>query len=545
MSSQIAWQKQIQLIAGQLSANPTNPELHAQYAQLLAQGKHVKEAVRHYEQSLNIKPSAGEVWQAYAECAALAGLKFKALHAYSIICQNLPGNMRFIQAFFELAMNLGETSQAIELLKRNLASSPNNHELRMLLVEALHNSGKSQESVEILRAGIELNPKNERFWLALALAYEDLGEKNQAYDAFNQTLTLKPNWPYALGSALNFAKSQSDSQWVEAAQRLIKRSSLQTADTANLAFGLAKYAQGIKEDQQAFDYAKKANLARRKEAGALDRHALERRVNRTITEFSKARIASLKALGNPDQRPTLIVGLPRSGTSLLEQLLASSQQVVGCGELPDLPQLTKWITEFSGAELSWPEASRKISAPLLKDAAKRYLVTLEGFSSTDTLICTDKTPANFFHLGLFISLFPNGRVIWAKRDLRDVATSIYFENFNHTQRYSTDLADIAHYAKAMTQLMKHWQETQEIPILPLEYESLIENFDQESKRIFDFLGLEWNSEIRDFHNTERSVTTPSRWQVRQPLYNTAVQRWKKHETSLAPLLNEMDKLGLK
>lgn len=538
------WQKQGQALVQQLSGQPNNPSLQMQYADWLVEGNQFKPAIPHYEASLKLMSTSGLVWQKYAECCLKAGYQHKALNALGVICQNMPQNLEYFKQYCQTAMSAGENSQAINALSQKISATPADSDLRMLLIEALHNNGQTEDSIKVIQEGLSLDTNNEKLWLALALAYEDLGDKIQALEAFTKAIQLSPEWPFAIGSALSFAKEKSEIEWVDQAEKLSKKK-LSIDDQANLAFGLAKYRHARKEYKEAFGHAMSANNARHKEAGNLNKNALDERASSIIKEFNSKRIEAFKLSGSQDNRPTLIVGMPRSGTSLIEQILATDSSVVGCGELPDLPHITKWLSEFSPSESSWPESSRSLTPRLIQAAAHRYLQKLDQFSASTTLKCIDKTPANFFHLGLFSSLFPKGKVIWARRNVIDVAVSIYFENFNHSQKYSTNLKDIAYYAFTQNRLMEHWLSTQQIEILEVTYESLIQDFDTQSKKIFDFLGLQWTDSIRDFHKTERAVTTPSRWQVRQPLYANAINKWKAYEEFLSPLLQEVEKLELR
>ena len=533
--------RQLQALYQRLQQAPDNPQLHADIAQRLIRLQDYAAAVPHFERILS--PSTPpDQWLHFASTCEEAGLRYKALQALHRAMVMTRGRRDISERFARMAMTCGDNRGAAQALMPLLQQSPDDESLVLLLTEAYHNGGETQASVKLLNQALQRLPDSQQLWLALALAYEDLGDKAAATNAFQRAIDLQPDWAFAVASAVSFARKESPHAWITSARKLAQKKNLNAEDRANLHFALARTEQSLGQHDDAFVQVRHANRARRKQAGPLNREAQARRADRLIEEFSPERIRALKTMGNTDQRPTLVVGLPRSGTSLIEQVLASHPNVEGCGELPDLPNLTRWMGEMLGS--GWPQSSRQLNPQMMKQAAGLYLSTLDRFSQADTLRCIDKTPANFFHVGIFQSLFPQGRVIWMRRDLRDVALSIYFENFSHSQKYATDLADIAHYALAQQRMMQHWTDTGEINLLEVHYEDLVADFEPQARRVTEFMGLDWNDAALTFHKTERAVTTPSRWQVRQPIYSGSVARWKPYEKQLQPLFTEMDKLGL-
>ena len=533
--------RQLQALYQRLQQMPDNPQLHADIAQRLIRLQEYAAAVPHFERILS--PSTPpDQWLHFASTCEEAGLRYKALQALHRAMVLTRGRRDISERYARMAMTCGDNRGAVQALMPLLQQSPDDESLVLLLTEAYHNGGETQASVQLLNQALQRLSHSEQLWLALALAYEDLGDKAAATRTFQRAIDLHPDWPFAVASAVSFARKESPDAWITSARKLAQKKNLNAEDRANLHFALARTEQSLGQHDDAFVQVRQANRARRKQAGPLNREAQARRADRLIEAFSPERIRALKTMGNADERPTLVVGLPRSGTSLIEQILASHPNVEGCGELPDLPNLTRWMGEMLGS--GWPQSSRQLNPQMMKQAAGLYLSTLDRFSQAETLRCIDKTPANFFHIGIFQALFPQGRVIWMRRDLRDVALSIYFENFSHSQKYATDLADIAHYALAQQRMMQHWADTGEINLLEVHYEEVVADFEPQARRVTEFMGLDWSDAALTFHETERAVTTPSRWQVRQPIYSGSVARWKPYEKQLQPLFAEMEKLGL-
>ena len=158
----------------------------------------------------------------------------------------------------------------------------------------------------------------------------------------------------------------------------------------------------------------------------------------------------------------------------------------------------------------------------------------------DARCLVDKAPLNFFHLGLVARMFPRARVVWCRRDPRDIAVSVYAENFALDERLATDLGDIGHYINLQTRLMRHWQAESPLPVMELVYEELAADPEPSARRLVEFAGLDWDPGCLEFHRSERGVQTPSRWQVRQPIYTRSIGRWHSHADALAPLLATLE-----
>src|SRR5690606_26154961 len=189
--------------------------------------------------------------------------------------------------------------------------------------------------------------------------------------------------------------------------------------------------------------------------------------------------------GSGDERPVFVVGMPRSGTTLTEQIIATHSRAHGCGELPDLPLLLKTL----GAR--WPDSAADLDAAFLEREAARYLQAASRHAAEGVLRLVDKTPLNYFNLGLVAMLFPRARIVWCRRDPRDIAISIYSENFALDAQFATSLDAIAHSIALQTRLMRHWQSVLPLPIRELQYEALVEFPETEARGLVDFLGLDW------------------------------------------------------
>jgi hypothetical protein len=297
--------------------------------------------------------------------------------------------------------------------------------------------------------------------------------------------------------------------------------------------------------EEAFLAYERANRMYRDSRAAVgerfDAADLHREIDETIATFDPQYFASVVDWGSPSELPVFIVGMPRSGTSLVEQIAASHSRVFGAGELREIGNLAQRLAPIiaairCGSEEDAAEAGadHRITIRRLSDAHLEHLKALNG--RAERII--DKMPDNVFKLGAIATLYPGARVIFCRRDPLDTCLSCYFQKFTAGQlAFSYDLADCAKRYLETERLTAHWRKVLPLKWLDVEYEALVSDLGDHSRRIITFLGFDWEPACLDFHRTARTVTTASAWQVRQPLYGRAVGRWRRYQAHLAPLLD--------
>jgi tetratricopeptide (TPR) repeat protein len=276
--------------------------------------------------------------------------------------------------------------------------------------------------------------------------------------------------------------------------------------------------------------------ARRKMVSDLDRHLDE--MDRIQRFFTSERFALFSGAQHSDPAPVFIVGMPRSGTTLAEQILASHPDAYGAGETTRLWELVR-LTEQETGQV-YPHSLEVMGAERLHRAAAGYLADLHALAPDALRIC-DKLPHNFLHLGLIQILFPRARVIYCRRNALDNCLSIFMHRFNINHRYAQSLPDLGTYYRHHEQLMDYWLRTLDLRIHTLDYEQLIDDQEGESRRLLAAAGLEWDDACLMFHENRRSVVTPSYDQVRQPLYRSSLQRWQHYEAHLQPLRDALQR----
>ncbi len=283
------------------------------------------------------------------------------------------------------------------------------------------------------------------------------------------------------------------------------------------------------------------SIAKSSRGLAFDHEAHARFVDRIIAAFTPDVVAARRGWGDRDPRPVFIVGLPRSGTTLTEQVLASHPAVHGAGELHEIVQVFRSLPEIVGrAELDPFDALERLTPESARTAARSVLERLESLAPPTAARIVNKQPDNFSHLGLIALLWPSARVIVCHRDPRDVAVSCWQMGLPTTP-WSNDWEQIARRFVDHQRLEQHWERTRPLDWLDVAYEDLVADLEGQARRMIEFLDLEWDPACLAFHANRRAVRTPSLVQVRQPVHSRSVGRWRNYEPVLPPLLSAFER----
>ncbi len=516
------------------------------------------EAIPYYERLLRLRP-ADETLDEYA--ALLAGLGRYAASAgcYRDLLERRPGDARLHCNLGHVLHCLGDFRNAIEHCRRAIELGPQLPESHLHLGNSLLALNALFEAEAAYVAGLEVAPDHAALHTAHAMAERALGRLadaeastrwalalrpdaadtlalkgslaidhgrfDEAEDLLRKALTIDPELPEALVSLATLRKmSPADVAWRDAAERVLARG-LSVAHAVNLHHSLGKYYDDINDHDAAFQHHRRGNELARGSRPGYDRAAMTQRVTRTVAAFDRDALAALRSGGLDSARPVFVVGMPRSGTSLTEQILASHPAVHGGGEL------LYWI--FAADAES--EASAEKRAATITGLGHAYLEGL-ATQAPDASCVIDKLPVNFRNIGLIHAALPGARFIHVERNSLDTCLSIYFQGFSAAHPYATDFGDLAHYYREYRRLMAHWRAV--VPpqtLLEVKYENLVDDPEGWSRRMLAHIGLPWDPRCLEFHRTQRPVLTASNWQVRQPISKGSVGRWRRYERFLGPL----------
>lgn len=508
---------------------PASALLHCELGRLLGSCKRFEQALESFSAATRLDPGYLDAWFLLGVTLQKCGRPGEAAEALRTALALAPERFEIVAALARQESELERHESALALLRRAVGLDPANADCRLLLGETLIRLGRSEEALQLYEESVRHLASSADLWMALAQSNEELGRPDAAEAAYLRALALRPDWSFPVAGLLGLRLGKSDPAWIAAAHRLLDEPSLDDAGIARIGYPLGRVHDARGERELAFSSWTAANRARIRDVGAFDPIALDRQVASVLEIWRPSQLQRL-ASGSSDERPVFIVGMPRSGTTLVEQIIASHPEAAGCGELPDLGAIGNRILHGPAAD----------AASGLAAEAERYLASAVQHGGTTARRLVDKAPLNFFFVGLMQWLFPHARVIWCRRDARDIGLSVYGENFAPEATFSTDLRAIAQYTNAQHRLMRYWQAHAALPILEVRYEALVTDVEAQSRRIVDFLGLAWDEACLDFHTTQRSVQTPSRWQVRRPANTASIERWRRYEAQLQPLLEALD-----
>jgi len=461
-----------------------------------------------------------------------AGRLAEAEALYRAIPEAAPEHGHALHLLGLIATARGDGTEALRCLRRAAALLPRFAPVHANLGDMLRSNGRRAEAVESYRRAVSLDPAVAGSWCSLGETLAMLGRTDEAISCLQTAIRLDPELIAAHSALANAGQPEGMAQLAA----VLARPDLSAPDRIAAGFALATLLDRAGEWDAAFAWLEQANgLVResmRAAGQSFDAAALRAYVDRRIAACTPEFFARPPAAGrgNASELPVFIVGMPRSGTTLVEQILASHSRVHSVGEGNDFGAIDAELTRTAG-----PGGYGDWDAAVCRRLADAHIAIL-GRDAGPAERVVDKTPDNLFHLGIIAVLFPRARVIVCRRDPRDICLSCYFQAFAEPMPYAYDLAACARRVLEVDRLTAHWRQVLPLPMHLVQYEALIADQEAESRRLIDFLGLAWEPACLDFHRGERTVLSASRWQVRQPIYTRSVQRWRHYQRHLGALL---------
>lgn len=472
-------------------------------------------------------------------------------------------------------LGLEQYDKALFYFEKTVQAKPDHAEAYYGLAKVYLHKKDFIESERNARKALAINADQSVFYGHLATICNERGDPHQALLYLNQALAINPTLtslhvskgatlmemgeiPQAEAQFLNLTQQSQVEAHIFAHYNLVQirkiksdnislKELLSIADHAQevpshkleyVYFALGKCFDDLGEWSKSFEYFTQGCQLKRKRI-FYDSAEQVQFTHRLIQCFSKERIEYLQKFANPSALPIFIVGMPRSGSTLVEQILSNHSQVYGGGEVTYLHDLIKMPVENNNTIFSYPENILKLSPIAYEGLTNKYLLSLQSISPKAPRI-TDKMLYNFIAIGLIHALFPNAKIIHVKRNPIDICLSCYMKLFTQGHFYSYDLTELGQYYNCYERIMHHWRQT--LPPnawIDVEYENMINNLESETQRLFAFCNLNWEPASLDFYQSSRQVRTASLIQVRQPIYTSSVERWRRFERDLAPLINTL------
>jgi tetratricopeptide (TPR) repeat protein len=512
---------------------PDDPRCWSDFGRVCALADELADAVRCFRESVEIDARHADGWHNLGIALGKTGDREDAFAALKRALFIDPTRAETYLQLGNLLIRAGQFEDAIECFERAARHDAGLASARSRLAQSLSMRGKVRRAESLFRQSLALDPDHVQGWFGLGRALEDIGEAEGALDCYLNVLRRRPDHAPAIGQYLALARGAAGAEVLDAARAVLASEKTPDEARAAVGYGLLKHHDRRKEYEFAAAAGIAANAARRRSAGSLDRGTLTAQMDAIIATCTREFFHARRRWGLGTDQPVFVVGLPRSGTTLTEQILAAHPSLHGAGELPDLAHLAARCTE--GDECPW-RAAQHMDETQSRVRGGEYLLALRDGAPRGCLRIIDKSPLNFLHLAFIAVLFPSARVIHCRRGARDNALSIWMESFNAAQQYATDFEDLAFFIRESRRLMAHWHEHLPLRILDVRYEDTVADVEGQARRMLEFLGAPWDESCLRFHSSARAVQTPSRWQVRQPVYATSVERWRHY----APWLPQLD-----
>ena len=507
--------------------DPDSVALQMEYGQLLASNGHALDAIDAFRRVTVLQPGLPDAWYFLGmglytiHRDAEARAAFQRAHALA------PEQPQIVRALAETEYALEHHAEALTLYERLAASGSGiDPGLYLRLSQCRRKTGAPALALGTVNEGLQRFADDALLWLELGWVQEDLGDAVQAQVAYARAHALRPGWGDPLAASIALLRAEAPEALVNEADAMRASATVSEHEQAYLHYVLGKRDDARGAHVDAAGHWTSANALRRRVDGSLDRPEFSAKIDAAIEAFTPDLLRVRHAEAMRDERPVFVMGMPRSGTTLVEQILAAHAQVFGCGELIGIVSIAQTASVDTG--LLWPQDAARFDAAWLRRRATDYLQAAEKPATREALRLIDKQPYNFLHVGLIAMLFADARIVWCRRDPRDIALSIYSESFSPLATYATDIDDIRFFIEQQERLMRHWQSVSPLPMMEVQYETMVTDTEAQIRRLIDFAGLPWDERCLDFQNSGRSVQTLSRWQVRQPVHSRSVGRWRNY-----------------
>jgi tetratricopeptide (TPR) repeat protein len=426
-------------------------------------------------------------------------------------------------------------SQCQQLLDRH----PENLAYKALLANAAAGIGDHHNAIELYGEVLERSPRQHQLQVMLGHAHKTIGETDEAIAAYRAAYALKPDYGDAYWSLANLKNYRFTEDELSSMRRHEAEQAVDPEDRIHLCFALGKALEDRESWEASFRYYERGNELKHEQVRHRSTH-LNIRTRAQIEVCTRSLFEDRRGAGCPDPDPIFIVGMPRAGSTLLEQILASHSRVTGTYELPHIIALahrlrgSDRLVEAKGQDPRYPRILAELEGDYFRRFGEQYLEDTRLYRhGSDFFI--DKNPNNFFHVGLIKLILPNAKIIDARRHPLSCCFSGFKQLFGQGQEFSYGLRHIGNYYREYVELMDHWDEVLPGDVLRVQYEDVVDDLEQQVRRLLEFCELDFEPACLAFHRTERSVRTPSSEQVRQPIYRSGLEAWQPFDAWLDPL----------
>ncbi len=502
---------------------------------LQKQGKQ-QEAMKCYDIVIQIKPDYINAYYNRGIILSKLGLSKRALKDFEIVIQLKPD---YAEAYYLLGntfITLGLLEKAVDSFEKSTLLNPNFAQAYSNLGVVFIELGLFENAVATFEKAVKCKPDYAEAYCNLGGALKGLGKSDKAQECYEKAIKLKPDYAEAHRNLSTLKKYKANDPQIRTMEKLLIEGKLNDSERKLIAYSLAKAYDGLGHVDQSFDFLQLGNQLRKGELKYnIDND--RRLIERIKSIFSNGSLAPNLVLENKKvKQPIFILGMPRSGTSLVEQIIATHSKVYGAGELSTMSKLASPILSIF-SEQTLKQASCKEIQGKISELRDSYIESLNQLKVPEMLI-TDKMPLNFIWIGFILSAFPEVKIIHTSRDARATCWSIYKHYFSvNGNGFAYDMNDLTEFYVLYIDLMRYWHKHFPGRIYDQNYEELTVNQYEETRKLLEFCDLEWQDECLNFHNTKREVKTASAEQVRKKMYQGSSEAWRKYEKHIQPLIN--------
>ena len=462
--------------------------------------------------------------------------------AARLLARALELEPRHLPLRFDLAFTLNRLErygEVVEQLVPLLEFDPDDIRLRKLMAASLERIGRYEEAIQIHEEMLRHNPDQPSTWITMAELLHTVGRTEESIAAYRRVIGLKPRFGAAWWGLANLKTGALKEEDITAIRAALSHEYLTQADAARLNFALGKALEDAGEPEEAFRHYAEGNALRHQDLG-YDATEIESYVDRARTLFTPAFLASRKDGGCSAPDPIFIVGMPRAGSTLVEQILASHPSIEGTSELPDLLSIARRL-RLRGEDrgISYPDGLGDLTEKERTALGEEYLSRTRIRRRTERPLFIDKTPNNWAHIGLIHLILPNAKIVDVRRHPLGCCLSNFKQCYGEGQDFTYSLTDLGRYYRDYVRLMSHFDEALPGRVHRVIYENLVEDMEAEVRRLLDYVGVDFDPSVLRFHENERAVYTPSAEQVRRPINRGGMENWQPFEPWLGPLRKEL------
>ena len=461
-----------------------------------------------------------------------------AIRCFESALKEAPQNPYYHLTLGETYLKLGEHSDAIRHFERACELKADWVEALCALGRAYTEFGRADIAVPLYEKALKIDGGRSAIRMGLANALVSLGRMEAATNYMKEAISHRQDIASAYNGLVSIRKFTEEPIEFTSILTELKNPALDRKSVQTLHYAAGKVLNDLRRYDEAMDHFQQAKLSTRR----FDIEAYRRSIDFMIELFNPRLLAARAGYGSSSEVPVFVLGMPRSGTTLTEQICASHPDVHGAGELTKLRRITNRLAPKTGLPEELRRSILDMTVDQSKSLAEEYLAHIRQ-KSPDASRIVDKLPHNFELIGLIRVLFPKARIIHCRRDAIDNCISCYFLNFNEDNVYNADLGTLGLYYREYDRLMRHWDSVFPGQILQARYEDMVSDQEGQSRRLIDHLGLPWDDACLRFFDKGGSVNTFSRWQVRQPIYTSSVNRWKSYGSAVQPLIDALGDLA--